>query len=226
LAESVANQSIIDWPSTLKDVEDRLAPQLKLDAWERVVYYHLLRHTRLEGVVTKLFAIGPLSKILPLSDFKVRDVLRSLDAKGCTKNEVTRLGYKITVYIPSELNFLKPVAEHEVVSIDIETIDFFKERKYVKALLERENCRCFYCLTKLSEETCELDHVVPEAKGRNNSYRNIVSACHSCNRKKSHQDAADFIRMLLREGLLNEKELGERIRAVEELALGILKPTI
>ena len=92
-----------DWLSIYKDIEDRLAPQLDLDAWERTTYYYLLRHTRLENKESALFSIGPLSKIIPLSDFKVRDVLRSLDRKGCTKNNVTRRGYEITVYLPKEI---------------------------------------------------------------------------------------------------------------------------
>ena len=50
-----------DWKLIYQDIEDRLAPQLDLDAWERTTYYHLLRHTRLEGKQSSLFSIGPLS---------------------------------------------------------------------------------------------------------------------------------------------------------------------
>ncbi len=73
-----------DWQSIYKDIEDRLAPQLDLDTWERTTYYHLLRHTRLEGKGSALFSIGPLSKIIPLSDFKVRDILREVAPVGWT----------------------------------------------------------------------------------------------------------------------------------------------
>jgi hypothetical protein len=34
----------------LADIEDRLFPILDLDVWERCLYYHLLRHTRVLGV--------------------------------------------------------------------------------------------------------------------------------------------------------------------------------
>jgi hypothetical protein len=95
-----------DWRSIYQEIEDLLAPQLGLDAWERTLYYHLLRHTRLEGKQSVLFSIGPLSNIIPLSDFKVRDVLRTLDRKGCTKNNVTRKGYEVTVYLPRVISAL------------------------------------------------------------------------------------------------------------------------
>ena len=126
-----------DWKSIYQDIEDRLAPQLDLDAWERTTYYHLLRHTRLEDKQSALISIGPLSKVIPLSDFKVRDVLRNLDRKGCTKNLVTRRGYEVTVYLPSEIPTLTYSAKVEV-SVDIEGMDFFTGRAYLGPLLERE----------------------------------------------------------------------------------------
>jgi hypothetical protein len=39
-----------DWAEILAEIEDLLAPQLSLDPWERTLYYHLLRHTRLKGL--------------------------------------------------------------------------------------------------------------------------------------------------------------------------------
>jgi hypothetical protein len=49
------------WNQIYADVEDLLAPQLQLDSWERTLYYHLLRHTRLKGIPSALFAVGPRS---------------------------------------------------------------------------------------------------------------------------------------------------------------------
>ena len=131
-----------DLPSIYKDIEDRLAPQLKLDAWERTTYYYLLRHTRLIDKDSALFSISSLSQILPLSDFKVREVLRSLDRKGCTKNEVTRRGYQIKVYLPTEIVSLKNEIKKEIV-IDINTIDFFTGRKYVERTAKKRGISMF-----------------------------------------------------------------------------------
>jgi len=215
-----------DWQAVYKDIEDRLAPQLKFDVWERVVYYHLLRHTRLEGQDTRLFSIDPLSASLRLSNTKVREFLPSLDRKGCTKNEVTRLGYKIRVLLPAELSLVELSGAPSAEPVDIETLDFFEGRKYLGPLLERESQACFYCLTKLQATDSELDHVVPGARTFDNSYRNIVVCCHPCNRKKGEQEATDFIRTLFRQGLLSELELQERIVAVESVRAGLLRPIL
>jgi 5-methylcytosine-specific restriction endonuclease McrA len=215
-----------EWITTYRDVEDKLAPQLKLDAWERVVYYHLLRHTRLESENTKLFSIDPLAAELRLSSTKVREVLRSLDRKGCTKNEVTRLGYKITVFLPNELSLSEQLNTTPDAAVDIETIDFYNDREYVASLLNREKGSCFYCLLKLTENDCELDHVVPLASSLDNTYKNIVACCHACNRKKGHQEATAFLRSLFRQGLLGEAELQERISAIENLKAGLLQPQL
>ena len=40
-----------------KQIEDDLVPRLRLNLVERVVYYHLLRYTRLEGKLQFRFSI-------------------------------------------------------------------------------------------------------------------------------------------------------------------------
>ena len=214
-----------DWQSIYKDVEDRLASQLDLDTWERTTYYHLLRHTRLEDKKSALFSIGPLSKVIPLSDFKVRDILRSLDRKGCTKNLVTRKGYEVTVYLPSEIAGLTYEVEAEA-PIDIEGIDFFTGRAYLGSLLAREGSSCFYCLVNVTEDNGELDHVVPKSVVEDNSYRNIVVSCHSCNRKKGAQNVQEYLRAIYRQGLLGDEELRLRLHATEQLQCGALVPKV
>jgi hypothetical protein len=214
-----------DWKSIYQDIEDRLAPQLDLNAWERTAYYHMLRHTRLEGKQSTLFSIGALSKVIPLSDFKVRDVLRSLDRKGCTKNLVTRKGYEVTVCLPGEIPKLTFGVKAEIPP-NIESLDFFTNRAYLNPLLEREGYCCFYCLANVTAENCELDHVVPQLAVENNSYRNIVVSCHSCNKKKGGQNAQDYLRAIYRQGLLGDEELGLRLHALERLQSGQLVPKV
>jgi hypothetical protein len=48
-------------------------------------------------------------------------------------------------------------------------------------VLARDGYRCRYCS---SEESLEVDHVVPLAKGGSNDPANLVASCRSCNRKK------------------------------------------
>jgi len=67
-----------------------------------------------------------------------------------------------------------------------------KLRKYVKLLsnavrysrkgvLKRDNLTCQYCGDKCSNKTATLDHVIPKSRGGKTNWKNIVTACHSCN---------------------------------------------
>jgi hypothetical protein len=199
------------WEQVYSDIEDLLVPSLQLDVWERALYYHLLRHTRLKGEPSGTFGVAPLSRAMGISDWKAREVLRSLHRKGCAKIEDrSRSGHLVTVLLPAEIPNLQKSAA-EAATVDIESLDFFFERLYVCVLLARENNRCFYCLKHLTEATCELDHLIPQAATLDNSYRNIVAACYGCNKSKGELSATDFVRKLYREGVLNETELQERL---------------
>lgn len=215
-----------DWSAIYADVEDFLIPGLGLSAYDRSLYYHLLRHTRLNGRDSAMFAIGPLSKATGVSDFKVREVIRVLHQKGCVCIEDrTRLGHKISVLLPSEISGLvRPTPRAE--PIDLLAIDFFANRQHLGAILARENGACFYCLKKLNHETCELDHVSPQKDAQDNSYKNIVASCHGCNKAKSDRSAEDFVRSLYRSGTLNERELQLRLSAIESLRAGHLVPEL
>lgn len=216
----------IDWKEVLADLEDILFPQRNLDPWERTLYMHLVRHTRMKGLPSGLFAIGPLSKVLPISDFKVREVLRSLHAKACVRIEDrSRHGHLIQVLLPSEMNDLaRPILEP--TSINVELLDFFSNRRYVVALLARENAACFYCMRSISPETCELDHLVPQAEKVDNSYKNVVCACHNCNKAKGSKEVSSFLRDRYRANLLSEEELKNRLSVLKEIQCGKLIPEI
>jgi 5-methylcytosine-specific restriction endonuclease McrA len=109
------------------------------------------------------------------------------------------------VFLPNELPL--PEQSKDIAPIDIETVDFFKNREHIAALLSRERGQCFYCLREMTEDSCELDHVISQVSGGDNSYRNIVASCHQCNTKKSGNSAENHIRQLFRKGLLSEKEV-------------------
>lgn len=51
------------------------------------------------------------------------------------------------------------------------------------AVFERDNYRCVYCGD--ASLHLEVDHVVPKAQGGSDSLDNLVTACRSCNRRKS-----------------------------------------
>ncbi len=67
---------------------------------------------------------------------------------------------------------------------------------------------------------------MPRAKSGQNSYRNLVSCCPECNWQKKDHAAADFLRVLYRERRLSRKDLSARLRALQALAAGKLRPQV
>jgi hypothetical protein len=210
---------------TLKDIEDRLMQGLQLDAYERSLYYHLVRHTRAEGKESALFSVAKLAARLSMSEYSIRDRIRSMNKKGCLKiEERSKDGHHIRVLLPDEIPVL-PSADVCEESVDIEAVDFYTERRLADVLLKREDSRCFYCLRELVSNWV-LDHVVPTVNGGDNSYRNVVACCHECNAAKQASPALDFLRGLYRRGLLGPSEFDARKLALERLESGALVPEI
>lgn len=216
----------MDISKAIKQCEDHLFPAKALSVQERVIYYHLLRHTRAEGKDEALFALLPLAKALSVSESTARECIRSLNEKGCIRIvERSRFGHLVRVNLPEELPGIIPEPSAEL-AVDIEGLDFYSGRRFAKAIFEREAGRCFYCLRSIRLDTFELDHVKALANQTNNSYRNIVASCHECNTGKLEFPAEDFLRSLYRKALLSQTELAERLSALEKLAAGEFKPRI
>ncbi len=215
----------VDVETTLKNCEDYLFPAMRMTLRERSIWYHLFRHTRLVGKEQGLFAIDPLATALGVST-SIRDDLRSLHDRGCIRiEERSRTGHLIRVSLPEEIEGVVPQQQPTEI-VDVETIDFFADRRYLAALLTRENGACFYCLRQVRSDNCQLDHVVAQAEGLDHSYRNIVVSCHECNTTKQAKDALDFVRYLYRRGVLSQPELEGRLSALELLKAGKLTPGI
>ncbi|MBV5327645.1 MAG: HNH endonuclease [Chlorobium sp.] len=214
----------MDWKEIYKDIEERLLPYYQCDIWERGLYYYLLSQSRLHGLESATIPLSQVSCALRSSASRSRKTIRSLADKGCIELEQTRLGHFVKVFLPSDLPL--PEQSTEKASIDIETVDFYKNREYLPVLLKRERGQCFYCLREIKEDSCELDHVESLLIGGNNNFRNIVASCHRCNTKKQGGSAEDYIRQLFRKSLLNEKEFESRLLALEALRDGQLKPDL
>jgi len=119
-----------------------------------------------------------------------------------------------------------PAKEENATAVDIESLDFYAERRFVRALIEREGGSCFYCMREVRADTCALDHVVAQVTRADNSYRNVVVTCHDCNSNKQGHDGREFLRALYRKGMLSQEELIQRMHAIEQLEAGSLVPDI
>ena len=220
-----------------KQLEDHLAPCLRLSLIDRTVYAHLLRHSRLEGKLRLRFSIRWLARNLRLSTGPVRQAVRRLVAQGALRLvQRSKAGHVVEVRVPEEIRPEKQNAsenrtdgEDEAgagAAINIEEADFLQNTTLRKAIHARERNQCFYCLRRTTSTVQCLDHVVPRVRSGCNSYRNLVSSCIECNSQKGEKAADDFLRRLYREGQLNAAELAARLRALEGLASGRLRPSL
>lgn len=224
-SDIIATMTPPDLTPTLKQCEDHLFPRKNLTARERSLYYHLLRHTHAEGKPSALFALLPLSQALNVSESSAREDIRSLQEKGCIRIDRSRQGHLVTVLLPSEIEGVIPTSP-ATSTLDLEALDFFTGRRYVRAILEREQHCCFYCLKAIQADTCELDHVVSRINGVDHSYRNIVASCHECNTTKQASAPEDFLRTIYRKNRLSAAEFEERLAALERLQSGRSVPNV
>jgi predicted DNA-binding transcriptional regulator len=216
-----------------KQLEDDLVPRLGLNLGERVVYAHLLRHSRLAGKTQLRFSIRRLAHDTHVSHTSARQAVRRLIAKGALRLvDRTQAGHRIEVLLPEEILDAPrkiPVAAcfpRRPRSASFEEMNFLQGQARRDAIHARDCGRCFYCLGQLSPRERCLDHVVPQARGGTNTYRNLVSCCVECNAQKGQTAADDFLRSLCRQRRITSAELEARLNALEALAAGKLRPIL
>ncbi len=81
----------------------------------------------------------------------------------------------------------------------------------------RDQFTCQYCLQEFPKQKLNLDHVVPRSRGGRTSWENVVTSCHSCNRRKANRTPAEASMPLKRSpqrphaswGLLQRKQLDQ-----------------
>jgi predicted DNA-binding transcriptional regulator len=207
--------------------EDVLAPRLGLTVWDRAVYSYLLRHSLVVGKLRLHF----VARDLRLSNGPVRQAVRRLDELGALRLlERSKTGHLVEMRLPEQICALHPGSNGaprepgEPPASALEATDFLKTWALRKTIHERERGACFYCLRRTPANVQCLDHVVPRARFGRNSYRNLVSTCMECNTRKGDRPSRDFLRTLYRQGRLTPAELDARLRALQALGVGKLRP--
>ena len=215
----------------LIEIQDKLVPIL--DSYEQAIYHYLLRHTYLVGLETCLYSTRTAEIGLGIGDnskqpsMKTRSrKLRRLEEKGCIQVlERSNKGITVKLLLPSQIPGIQN-SEVEESALDIEELDFYKDRRLLGSILEREGYRCFYTGRKITSENCYLDHVVPQAGLGSNSYRNIVASCYDANSMKNDKSADEFIRSLYKEEIISLSEFQGLKEKIKKLQSGELKPNV
>ncbi len=215
-----------------REFQDFLAP--KLDTYEQAIYLYVFRHSWLEGrpeatigfkSSRRKMALGIGEKGKPMSEGTCYEKLQSLQAKKCLEViGVVREGTKVRLRLPRDIPGLVPI-EAEPSTISIEGIDFFDGAENRAAILKRENNKCFYCLRHVDDTNYVIEHV-ESRPGGDNSYRNVVAACRSCNNRKGSMLAEDYLRDLYRSNHLSSGDFEERQLALTKLKAGQLRPIV
>jgi hypothetical protein len=215
-----------------KQLDDDLVPRLQLGPIDRAAYCYLLRHSRLEGKLQVQFSLRSLARGTCVSTCAARPAVRRLTDHGALRLvECSHGGHVAEMRLPEEILADHPKeigtqATPAAPGVSLEEEDFLRTPALREALHAREGGRCFYCLGRLAKTMRCLDHVVPRTQFGNNSYRNLVSCCRECNSQKGQCRAEDFLRSLCRDRRLTAAELAERLRALDALAAGKLRPPL
>jgi len=221
-----------------KQLDDQLAPQLRFSAIDRTVYAHLLRHSRLEGSLRHRFSILGMARSIRVSTGPAREAVRRLAAHGALRMvQRSKAGHVVEVRLPDEIRGIKmkPIERRPAVKeqrpcapapVNLEEADFLQTKPLRDSIHARERSQCFYCLRRTTPTVQCLDHVVPQARSGRNSYRNLVSSCMECNAQKGEKPADDFLRRLYRDRRPTAIELTARLRALDALASGKLRPAL
>jgi hypothetical protein len=213
-----------------KHLDDFVVPNLGLNVLDRAAYSYLLRHSHLEGRRRLHFSLPWLANGVRISKGGARAAIgRLLDRGALRRIERTQTGQVVEVLLPEEIRAARPEpcnGAEGARSVNIEELDFLRTGSLRKAIHAREGGSCFYCLRRLKRAVQCLDHVVPQVRSGGNSYRNLVSCCFECNFRKGQSAPGDYLRWLYREHRLTARELAARLRALDALASGKLRPTL
>jgi 5-methylcytosine-specific restriction endonuclease McrA len=93
------------------------------------------------------------------------------------------------------------------------TVRFSRDNVYL-----RDALTCQYCGHRYAARELTLDHVLPRSRGGKTSWRNVVTACGPCNRKKGHK-TPDEAEMPLRSEPSRPRRLTPRVLQLGEQSL-------
>jgi 5-methylcytosine-specific restriction endonuclease McrA len=92
-----------------------------------------------------------------------------------------------TVKLPSVVRLLRMVKRPKT------PVKFSRQNIYA-----RDRYKCQYCGDRFSTEDLTYDHVIPKSRGGKTQWKNIVTCCIDCNRKKGGRKPSEASMKLIR----------------------------
>ena len=92
-----------------------------------------------------------------------------------------------TVKLPSVVRLLRLVKRPKT------PVKFSRQNIYA-----RDRYRCQYCGARFATEDLTYDHVIPKSRGGKTQWKNIVTCCIDCNRKKGGRKPSEASMKLIR----------------------------
>lgn len=199
------------------EIEEQFPHRFETLPTDRLVYFYLVRQSRLQGERKLKVTWRRLGSALRFSPGTVRSAMQRLrDASAVRVRAFRQDGLVVEVRLPSEIRGQHQM-EGWLARTVVRTADFYNNPRLRSTIFDREKKRCFYCGRRLQGWNATLDHVRPQAYGKDHSWNNVVACCWECNGRKGRRTAEEFLRQLEREGRLTAEEHQKRRKALEEL---------
>ena len=96
-----------------------------------------------------------------------------------------------TIKLPSVVRLLNIVKRNQ------KPVKFSRQNIYA-----RDKYKCQYCGTKSPPEDLTYDHVLPKSRGGRTEWKNIVTCCIDCNRKKGGRTPREASMKLLKKPVM------------------------
>jgi HNH endonuclease len=207
-ARALENFNAFEIPSIVSSVVDHLQPLLL--PYEAAIYWHLFRTSILAtGQPITRASVRGLQKGVILSSSgqssalsygSVADSLTGLEKKGALLKvgEPNREGTLYRVRLPEEIEACRErmrqsATEALVPGDQFQGEDFYNVPENRSRVFERDGYICKYCGKQLTRFTATLDHIQPVSEGGENSLENLVTACLSCNSRKTNKPVMNLL---------------------------------
>lgn len=149
---------------------------LDMSPTKRIVFLYILTNSQKEEEFKK-FNLPLLCEQVGVSRDDANAAIRELHYRWiiCSKFPPEMVDI-VDILVPKKYFLGVPVCVSDTQDLRTELSHAKKVEIHV-----RDNYTCVYC----GAESEEIDHVIPLSRGGDNSDKNLVAACKSCNRKKS-----------------------------------------